>query len=338
MRRFQSHRGDGAYPRPWRSPSAYLQSDDGPRWSAIRRADGRLSRIPIVLGLITLAILGVFIARDRGEQRPALARPADTRNDALELSPVQGWTPTTKAPRLAGMEFENPVVLTERVSGVQVVAGLLPATSPTLLPSTFVRQLNAPVANPTTEVLGRGLKAYHFTGLSPANSSSIVDVFVVPTTVGVATVACVAGRGIIAPYGSCLQMATTLKLRAGRALRLGPDAAFRQRLPGAVAALDQGRRRARAELARHVPAQQAAAAAKLAATFRAQAASLTPLAPTSRPWARVLVRELGAAGRAYGDVATALRNTDEDAFRVGQDAVHARERRIRQLLDLRAGE
>lgn len=291
----------------------------------------------MVLGLIALAILGALIARGRGEQRSVVPhRPALARNDALELSPLQGWTTTTKAPRLDGMEFENPVVLKDRVSGVRLVAGLLPATSPMLLPSAFVRQLGARVAHPATMVLGRDLDAYYFAGLSSTDTGSLVDVFVVPTTGGVATIACVAGRGIIAPYDSCRRIAATLKLRTGRALRLGPDAAFRQRLPGAVAALDHGRQRARAELARQVPAQQAAAASELAATFRAQATSLAPLAPASRPWSRVLVRELGDAGRAYGLVAAALRNADEDAFRVGQDAVQAREHRIRQLLKLRA--
>ena len=117
----------------------------------------------------------------------------------------------------------------------------------------------------------------------------------------------VSPAGDRAPYDDCLRIATTLKLRAGRALRLGPDAAFRQRLPGAVARSTTARQRARAELATQVPAQQAAAASKLAATFRAQAASLTPLAPASRPWSRALVWELAAAGRAYRGVAAALR-------------------------------
>ena len=314
--------GSEARPRPWRSLLL-----------------GRL-KLTHTLGLVTLVLLGALsVVRVQGEDRSSVSdRPSPVISGALELFPLQGWIQTPRVPRLEGLEFQEPVVLSERNSGTRLVAGVLPATSTMLLPPEFVRRLRVPPARPETVKLGPGIEAYHFAGLVLADGRGLVDVYVLPTTAGVATFACVGGSGILTPHYDCWRNAATLKLRRERALRLGPDAAFRQRLPGAVTAIEQARQQARADLATQVPVQQAAAASTLAGTLRAQAASLAPLAPASRPWSRVLVRELARAGRAYRGVAAALRNADPVAFRDGERVVHARERRIRQLLTPPAGE
>ena len=74
-------------------------------------------------------------------------------------------------PRLEGLEFHNPVVLREHVSGTRLVAGLLPATSRMLLPPEFVRRLRVPPKRPEIAKLGRGAEAYYFAGLILANSA-----------------------------------------------------------------------------------------------------------------------------------------------------------------------
>ena len=287
-----------------------------------------------MLALSIVMVVGCFLVLwDRGKEHSGSShRPAQLTSGALELSPLRGWAESPSFPRLAGIEFRTPLVLEERASGMRLVAGVLPATSPTLLPPEFVRQLRAPAGPPDTITLGTRLKAYYYAGLTPAGSQGLVDVYVVPTTAGVATIACIAGPGLVAPFYDCSRNAATLNLRSGRPLRLGPDAAFRQRLPAAMSALEAARQRARAPLTTRVPAQQAAAASSVAATYQAQAASLAPLAPPARPWSRALVRELADAGRAYRSVAAALRSKDAGAFSLGQDAVHAHERRIRQVL------
>jgi hypothetical protein len=334
MRSFGFRHDGGAYPRPWRSPHEPPHSGVGRRQDAIGRADGRLRRIPMVLGLIALAILGAFMAvRDPGEDRSSVAdRPSPVRSGALKLYPLQGWTEITSVPRLEGLDFHNPVVLSEHLSGTRLVGGLLPATSRMLLPPEFVRRLLVRPARPEIAKLGPGAEAYYFAGLILANGG-LVDVYVLPTTAGVAAIACLGGQGLEPPHDDCWRNAATLQVRGGRPLRLGPDAAFWQRLPGAVTALEHARQQARAGLATQVPAQQAAAASRLGGAFQAQAASLAPLAPASRRWSRALVRELAGVGRAYRGVAAALRDSDAAAFRKGEDAVHAREHRIKQLLN-----
>jgi hypothetical protein len=288
----------------------------------------------MILGLVALAILGAFMAvRDADGDQPSVAdRPSPVTSGALKLYPLPGWTKITSAPRLGGLDFRNPVVLREHFSGTRLVGGLLPATSWMLLPPEFVRRLLVRPTRPEIAKLGRGAEAYYFGGLILANGGQ-VEVYVLPTTAGVAAIACLGGRGLAPPHDDCWRNAATLQVRGGRPLRLGSEAAFRQRLPGAVTALEHARQQARAGLATHVPAQQAAAASRLSRSFQAQAASLAPLAPASRRWSRALVRELAGAGRAYGGVAAALRDSDGAAFQQGEDAVRAREHRIKQLLN-----
>lgn len=160
-----------------------------------------------------------------------------------------------------------------------------------------------------------------------------MDVYVAPTTAGILTVACVAGTGVVAPYYDCWRNVSTLTLRHGRALRLGPDAAFRQRLPGVVAAVDATRQHARAQLDTRIPGHQATVASDVATAYREAAVSLAPLAPSSARRAQAIVRELAGADRAYQGVAAALQHADSVRFERGQHAVHAHEHRLRQLLD-----
>jgi hypothetical protein len=341
MPSFRPIRGGGASerPRPWRSPHGFQSFGvDWPR-RAFRQPDGGLKPDPIILGIIiTLVVLAALIGRDPGEQRAVVHHPlTQARNDALELSPFEGWAATARTPRLEGMGFVNPVVLEDRVSGTRLVAGMLPVTSSTLLPSGFVRRTRA-VVRPEISELGQGVEAYHYVALAAAGAHGLVDVYAVPTTAGVATIACVAGPGNVWPDSDCSRTAATLKLRRGRALRLGPDAAFRQRLPAAILALEDARQRARAQLATRVPERQAAAASELATAYQAQGAALAPLAPASRPRSRELVRELAGAGRAYRAVVSALKAADAAAFRERQHAVHASERRIDQLVELPGNE
>ena len=108
-------------------------------------------------------------------------------------------------------------------------------------------------ARPETIKVGPGVEAYYFAGLTLAKGGGLVDVYVLPTTAGVVTVACLSDQGLAAPHYDCWRNAATLQVRGGRALRLGPDTAFRQRLPGRAAALDDAREQARAGLAMQVP-------------------------------------------------------------------------------------
>lgn len=148
----------GSAVREWRGKKLRL---GGLAWPALLVA----GLIAVVAALVTI----VLRERHPGSEQ-ASDRPVQAVNRDLGFAPLQGWTNPTNVPRLDGMEFRDPIVLEEPVSGMRLVAGLLPATSQTLLPPDFVRHLRIPAAKPETIRLGDGVQAYYFAGLSPADT------------------------------------------------------------------------------------------------------------------------------------------------------------------------
>jgi hypothetical protein len=231
------------------------------------------------------------------------------------------------------MLFSSPIALEERVSGLRLVAGVLPPTSPTLLPAELVRRLRTEPARPAIVRLDNGTRAQYFRGLTAGGVEGPLDVYALPTTAGIATATCSSSGAALPPYYDCWQLVRTLTLHGAKALPLGPDAAFRQRLPGVIDELDAAREGARKPLASRVPPEQAAAASKLADAYEAAAASMTPLTPRSRPVPKAIVREMAGTGSAYRSVAAALQEADGAAFERGRSAVFAHEDRLKQLLE-----
>ena len=127
------------------------------QWDAIGWTDGRRRRMFMVVGLIALAVLvGVTAVRGQSEDPSDVPdRPGPVRSGPLTLSPLEGWRATTSIPRLEGLDFHKPVVLRERTSGTRLVAGLLPATTRTLLPTEFIRQLRYRRHGPRPSSLAR---------------------------------------------------------------------------------------------------------------------------------------------------------------------------------------
>ena len=243
-------------------------------------------------------------------------------------------------PRLEGLAFHKPIVLTEHTSGTRlvarIVAGDVTVRSCRLSSSGGCA---CPPGGPRSPSSARATEAYYFAGLILAKDRSLVDLYVVPTTAGVATIACVGSRGLVAPHYDCWRNAATLHVRGGRPLRLGPDAAFRQRLPGALSALEHARQQARAELATQVPAQQAAAASRLGGHVSV-ASSLTRAAGAARrgPGRERSCGNWPARPAPIEGSRPPCETRTRPRFRKGEDAVHARERRIKQLLNPPADE
>ena len=180
------------------------------------------------------------VARDQ----PAIAAASPVTRDGLRLAPLPGWSAPPTVPSLPGLGFTAPIVLKEPISGMMLMVGLLPAMSRTLVPPDLEERLQAPLGRPDTVVLEHGFEAYHYPRVTLSGTSSALDLYLIPTTAGVVTAACVAAPGRDdggAPYYECWKNLATLRLLESGALRLGSDAAFRQRLPAAVAQIDAER-------------------------------------------------------------------------------------------------
>jgi hypothetical protein len=213
-----------------------------------------------------------------------------------------------------------------------MLVGVLPATSPTLMPGDLTGRLRGPLGQPSKVQVKTGYKGFYYPGLAVEGLAAPLDLYLIPTTMGIVTAACVAAGDSGAPYYDCWKNLATLRLLDGLALRPGPDAAFRQRLPAEIATLDTVRDGARRELASRIPATQARGASRVAAAYERAAASLLPVVSHSSSWSRGVVAQLRAVGAAFRGVVDPLRSADAVRYARGRARAHARERRLERLI------
>jgi hypothetical protein len=199
--------------------------------------------------------------------------------------------------------------------GADVAIAMLPAQRPSLLPPA----LDDPDMPPRDVEVGAVRGSYYF-----LSSSVSRDVIVVPTTEGVATIACTE-----APPGDCELALAGLRLAHGAFLAPDPGAAFLSRLPAATKALDAQRLRQRGRLARSKNAEAGArAAARLAAAYATAQRALRPLAPGPRGPAAATVDLLERLRSGYGRLGAAVKAGDRTAFKNVATAIDADEARL----------
>lgn len=296
------------------------------RWTAV-------AALAVAAGVVLLVL--VLVSGDAGHdgrhegRAPAARGPRTLAAGGVAVVQAPGWAAPSRPLSVPGMPFEEQVALVEQGSDLMLVAGTLPVSTMSLLPVELLTQLSSHPSEPTRVRLRSNLRAYHYARLAYADRSDLLDVYAVPTTEGVATVACLAGPVAAPLLDDCLTIAVSLTLTRGEPLRLGPDAAFRQRYGEAIAQLEKQRREARRQLARaRDPARQAAPVARLARDYRRTARSLDPLAPRAASWPRDTVRTMRSVARAYEDVAAALIAQHRSALARARRAANAGERRL----------
>ncbi len=287
----------------------------------------RRSSAAVLIALPLLAaLLGALVARARdAEPRRAAAAPAARVVAAGDLRlalPVR-WTPVAKGPAIPG--FGGARTLFVRSWSAHVAIALLPPASASLLPPALAaaRPAGAP---PPLEVRAGRVRAYHYVVV--VGDDRVIDVYAAPTTRGTATVAC---SRILSMPGDCDLAVPALRLARGSFLPLGPDAAFLEALPAAVAALNAKRTVLRGWLAKAASAEAGAGAAdRLAAAYAAASRGLRPLAAAEE--AQETVRVLGRLAAAHGVLAGALRAGDPAAFAQAARAIRAGEARLATAL------
>jgi hypothetical protein len=311
-----------------------------PAFAGPRRAEPgrpiRRPRVPPLLVALAAALAVLHAGTTALDRDRSLSGPS---NDVGYVAPggvrvtVAGsWTRTGDASELAGVAGPPLLSLEGPGTGVRAFVGLLPFTTPSLLPSGFAQ---SPVAQPAGErvLLGRRLNAYRYRGMRVPGHGGIFDVYAVPTTDGVATVACHAEGFIGWMQNECRRIADTLEIRPGHALPVAPDSAFRARLPVTMRALEDARRSARERLASASPGvAQAGPTAELAQAYGRAAGSLRSLAPTPPSAPSEIVDALTAARGGYAAVAAAVRRGDGSALTAARADVSSLDRRLHRLL------
>jgi hypothetical protein len=291
----------------------------------------------LAAGLLALAVVGSAIAfalsgdgHTRRGGKPEAPRSLPGPAFALRLPP--GWSVEPRPPALPGMRSAALIGLANQDRSVRVVASRLPATSRTLLPAEFVRGMHGTASPPDTVRIGAGLPAWHYTGLTHPAVNGLLDVYLVPTTRGVVTVACLADAAS-SLLADCWHAVSGLTLRGSQAVAPGPEAAFRAAVLPTIEQVESTRETAQRTLDRVATAgEQADAVAPLAPAFRDAAAKLAVLTARELPASLALPRALRQTAASWAALERRLRLPDLAGFAGARTRLDAREMRLKRLL------
>jgi hypothetical protein len=217
--------------------------------------------------------LGIAVTTDDppAEPAPPPPPPETIAVGDLRLPLPQGWTPLDDAPELAG--FDGMERVAARGPSADLILATMRPENPALLPHDLYDEMGG-VAPPPRRMEIDGREALRYEGLARGEA----DVFVVPTSAGVVSVACVSESSVALAHGCD---APIDRLQVGRAAPVPADgrAAFAIALPAAVDDLNRARAAGRRALARQrTAAGRARVLRRLAAAYRFAARRMTPLA------------------------------------------------------------
>ncbi len=286
-----------------------------------------LSMPAVLAGLAVLAGAAGFLIGGSGSGSEAESEPERPANSVsagrLDLAFPEGWERVREKPRVPGMRFSQPIVLSFGSRGARLNAGTVDGTGATLLPKPFLTRLARAPARDDRVRLGES-EAYRYTGLEPRGADGPVTVYAAPTTAGVATIACVAPSRPEAGFAAeCERVAATLALSGAQPLALGPRDEYARAAGAALRTLE----RSAAPQAKQLreagsPEAQADAATDLSQAYLAAARTLSgaPAGPLERTAHARMVASLREVGGAYQRAARAAEDGDDGAYSsAGQD-------------------
>lgn len=309
-------------------------ADDAP---TPRRRRHRHRRVRIALQVVAsaAAAFAAFHVAHSDAQGPALALSHAASNPDIVLRYPDGWRRSSEDLAVADLGLRDPIVLTPgSAGGAMIMAGMSPATGPTLLPGGVARRLSQTPAAARVK-LGR-LRAYHYADLRVDGLTRTMTVFAVPTSDGALTMACLAPpRDAATARAVCERVAQSLRLKSARPLALGPSRGYQQHLDELVEALDATRIARRAELASaRSSTEQVRIAEQLATAFARARAIGAREQPSPREAAadRRILTAIDATALAYQQLAQSASIDSVTHYDDARTAVRQGERRLRAAL------
>lgn len=316
-------------------------------------AGGRPGRPRSRLGLglaAALALLvagGVAMARGGDDDAGNLSQSAEgamtARRDGISLTYPALWKPLERAPRVPGLELEDPLALAplggEGEAGL--VAGQVAEPGPGLLPAGIRERIEGAPPPRESVRLGR-LEGFRYRGARLVGSDKRFNIYAVEHSGGAATVVCFADEAEAdAVLPGCERIAASMELPGRRTYGVSPNAAYAERVNGAMRTLNAARARARADFARaRTPDGQARVADRLARSYAVAATALDreQVSPQVRSANGAIVAALTATRDAYRRTGAAARRGDRPAYDAARADVRRSEagveRALRRLRDV----
>jgi Protein kinase domain len=301
-----------------------------------RRRDRRFAWELAAALLATAAALvasGLLLVREEGaageDRLGAVAGSAE-----LRLGYPDGWRRTRRGTPIRGIAFRDPLRLATPGGRTEVTAGMVEASGRLLLPRAFLDTLPEQPPQDAAIATADGM-AYLYRALRPRGLDRRLDLYVVPSDRGVATVTCLRPAGGAAA-ARCDAVAGSLALTRARAYPLGPSRRYASALDATLEDLNRRRAEGRRRLEKASAAVgQAAAAADLEAAFRGAAARLDRVeaGPRTAAGNAAVVVSIRAVAAGYRELAAAARAGDPTAYEAAGAGVTAAEARLERALD-----
>ncbi|MEA2317366.1 MAG: eukaryotic-like serine/threonine-protein kinase, partial [Solirubrobacteraceae bacterium] len=321
-----------AQPRETEKPAAAVKEPKPPKQPK-EKSGGKGVLIGIGVAAVLAAVIGFVVGGSGGKSDGSGSTPTAAASNAdLEALFPKGWTKAS-APQIPGMTLASPVAMKPPAAkgGQSVVLGQVKrgANNPTLLPAGLLAALGlgageVPPREPV-QLKRSQLQAYRYKNLRPRGLNDAVTLFTVPTSAGIATLACVD------PGVDCEGIADTLKLNAGTAFPVGPSKEYAAALGKTLGGLDKKVSSGRAALqGAKTPKAQAAAAGGLAAAYGAAAKETARLkvSPADQATNTLLAASLARTGAAYGKLAAAARSSSKSGYAKARTAVQRSEQSV----------
>ena len=282
----------------------------------------------LVALLALLAVVGAAGAAallGRSDEAPPPPPPRAEASGRLGVTVPGPWRRLAEVPTVPGLALADAIAVGPPGStGAALVFGTAEPSGPVLLPAAFMRRLAEPPANDDTVALG-AFQAYRYADLEPQGFDGRLNIYAVPTTAGVASVACIAPVSVDGFLAECERVASTLELSEGDPVPLGPDRRYAARLDRAIVGLNRVRSAGVARLrGARTPAGQARTAGALAGAYREAATTLVrggSLNPAEQRANDQIVSALRTTQAAYTRMAAAARAADRGRYNAARAAV-----------------
>jgi hypothetical protein len=288
-----------------------------------------LATVALVIVLSAAAIVaGLLVGGSGGSTNtPSVTLGSSATIGHLQLRYPSSWQIGSSAPGLPGVTFADPIVLTPSHGGAQLVGGEVgDATGSTLLPASFRSKVQGSLPAPVPVTFGN-LQAYRYSDLHVSGLDAPVTLYAVPTSAGVATIACWGTAHLSPSFATqCSQVTATLRLLNAAPYPLGPYASYARLLTSTFTTLHSATATPLPQLkSASTPSAQASAASRLATAYAAAASTLSrsAVSPMARDAHNALVAALKQISTGYANAASAAASSSSSAYSSAGQQINA---------------
>lgn len=287
------------------------------------------------LGLLVVAGAGVgafFIGHSGSTTRPqAPTRVASAGDLDVRLPP--GWIAGGAGLKPADVGLPEATAFHDPL-GAEVLVAQPAADGASVVPAKLAGQLVGAPGQPERVRLG-DLVALRYRALRLRQPGRPLVLYATPTTVGVATLACVGPAGTSTAPTDCDAIAASMRLKRGSAAALSPDPRYAERVQALLADFARDRATALTALkAARTPTGQASRATALAVPYATAATALGALTPAAADADahRGVAAALDAGEKAVRRLASAAGDNDRADYAAAVEAVGDADAALRTAL------